>query len=307
MSAVATASAQTCVADALVGGSIAVTGDLTHVAFTIGSDVITKTGTYSYAPGDYAVKVTPNAGYRLEDGVAGAYTLTVAGFAGDCLKQVSIDTDPTASSCTNLTDGTNFTSWISIQLDKGVVYKIDGTVVTSQYTQVTPDVVHHVTAEAAAGFTLAGTHAHEWDLIATDTADSCIATGGTATPAVTHTAATCSAAGSYTLGVEEPELVSDILWTVNGESAVAGTFTAPTGTTLHIVATAVAGSGISGSETGSQEWTITIPASSAPCDLTTLAFTGVGSETSTLLIVALLLMLAGAGVFTASRLRSRAS
>ncbi len=222
-------------------------------------------------------------------------------------------TDPHASTCENTGEST-LSSWIFVALSADASYKIDGTPVTAAYTLVTPG-SHVVTVDAIGNVVLvgennewSGTH-HEWaPFTAMDTSTGCIATGGTATPAVTQSAATCAASGSYTLSVEEPELVGDILWTVDGKSAVAGTYTAAAGTTVHVVATAVEGTGISGSETGSQEWTITIAAPSTDCaQLKTLAFTGADGSMGGMLIFALFLLLGGAGVYTASRFRSRES
>ena len=59
---------------------------------------------------------------------------------------------------------------------------------------------------------------------------------------------------------------------------------------------------------GDSSWTITIAAPSADCaQLKTLAFTGADGSMGGMLIIALFLLLGGAGVYTASRFRSRES
>lgn len=298
------ASPQTCTASTgvLNDGSIAIPVSANVKYYIDGSTTPAAQGTSVPATvGSHTIDVVANVGYILTG--QGHYTVNVAAHEGVCLIPLAIDTDPSASSCTN-TGNTDLASWIFVDLTEGVVYKIDNAVVTQSYTAVTA-AAHVVTAEAAPGYTLVNSPVHEWTLTPVDTANGCLATGGTATPAVTQAAATCSAAGSYTLSVEEPELVADILWTVDGRSAVAGTYTAAAGTTVHVVATAVEGTGISGSETGSQEWTITIAAPAADCaQLKTLAFTGADGSMGGMLIFALFLLLGGAGVYTAGRLRS---
>jgi hypothetical protein len=242
-------------------------------------------------------------------------------YVAPSLETLSITADPSASSCSNVVvDGPS--TWIFADVNENVTYTITGpsgsasktVTATQQYTSVAPG-SYSVTATAHDGYTLMkgetslGT-SHTWtDLVASDSSDCQLPPHAVVTPQVSWTAATCSTDGSYTLGLAEVGEDSAVIWTVNGKTVVAGTYSAPAGTKLTIVATAVAGSGISGSEANFQEFTVTIPASSVPCDykLATLAFTGVGGDTSVLLITALLLLLAGAGVFTASRLRTRES
>ena len=134
---------------------------------------------------------------------AADYTVNVAAYDGECNAPVEIETDPYASSCTALAD-TEFTSWIHVSLSDGVIYKIDGTVVTAAYTAATPNVAHHVTAEAATGFTLVGTHAHEWTLTPVDTGVDCTETLASLPSAASSTNQVCSAGvatgGSITVG-----------------------------------------------------------------------------------------------------------
>ncbi len=94
-------------------------------------------------------------------------------------------TDPTASTCENLTADTDITSWIKITLDPNVEYTIDGTVVTEEYTEVTAGVEHTVVATALNGYTLEGANpepdswtdtTHTWTFTAKDSAVDCIPT-----------------------------------------------------------------------------------------------------------------------------------
>ena len=289
--------------------TFSVTGDSSLDRTVAGGSVVTVTGSPLVFPASQTYTVSASAKDY-------SHTFTLPVSSTDCAPPPEVRmavTDPHASTCEN-TGESELASWIFVALSPNASYKIDGTPVTTAYTSVTPG-SHVVTVDAVGNVVLvgennewSGTH-HEWaPFTAVDTSTGCIATGGTATPVVTQSAATCAASGSYTLSVEEPELVGDILWTVDGKSAVAGTYTAAAGTTVHVVATAVEGTGISGSETGSQEWTITVAAPSTDCaQLKTLAFTGADGSMGGMLIFALFLLLGGAGVYTASRFRSRES
>lgn len=275
-------------------------------------------------PAEFSVLATASSGSEFAGGdVSLNEQRTVKTFEGtlagqlsptdpDCVTAVSIDTDPSASSCTNTGD-TDLTSWIFVALNEGVIYKIGGTVLTSQYTAAAPGVEVHVTAEAAPGFTLVGTHTHDWYLTPEST-DCQLEDLPVVTPVVTQTAATCSAGGSYTLGVAESTLADHVVWTVDDKTVAPGTYSAPAGTKVHVVVTAVEGFGINtGTEEEpaqepSMEWTLTIASPSAACgDLKTLAFTGADGSMGGMLIIALFLLLGGAGVYTASRLRGRES
>jgi hypothetical protein len=264
-------------------------------------------------PGTYKVKIKAAPGFELDKSYS-SYTVKVKQkLTGDpCLTAVSIDTDPSVSSCMDTGD-TDLDSWIFVALNDQVVYKINGTVATASYTQAAPGVEAHVTAEAADGFTLVGTHAHEWYVTPTSVSDCQLIDLPVVTPVVTQTAATCSVDGSYTLGVAEPTLADHVVWTVNGETVAAGTYSAPAGTQVHVVVTAVEGSGINtgteeepADQVPSMEWTLTIASPSAACgELETLALTGADGNMGGMLMIALFLLLGGAGVYTASRVRSR--
>ncbi|NYF09209.1 hypothetical protein HDC94_000365 [Leifsonia sp. AK011] len=89
-------------------------------------------------------------------------------------------TDPTASTC-EVTDATELTSWIRIQLNANVEYRIDDVVVTDEFTSVTPG-THTVTATALNGYSLAGANpapddwtgdTHTWTFTAVDSAVDC--------------------------------------------------------------------------------------------------------------------------------------
>jgi len=89
-------------------------------------------------------------------------------------------TDPTASTC-EVTDDTELTSWIRIQLNANVEYRIDDVVVTDEFTSVTPG-SHTVKATALNGYSLAGANpapddwtgdTHTWTFTAVDSAVDC--------------------------------------------------------------------------------------------------------------------------------------
>ncbi|MEO6943227.1 MAG: hypothetical protein ABI053_00770 [Lacisediminihabitans sp.] len=91
---------------------------------------------------------------------------------------------------------------------------------------------------------------------------------------------------------------------INGTKVTSKTTTVPAGT---YKVTAVADPAGDASVDGESAWTITVAAPASCPQLTTLAFTGVDGNMSGMLIIALFLLLGGAGAVTASRLRSRES
>lgn len=94
-------------------------------------------------------------------------------------------TDPVASTCENLTEDTDFTSWIKVLIDPNVAYTIDGAPVTESYNEVTPGVQHTVVATALNGYTLVSASpepdswtdtVHTWKFTSKDSAVDCIPT-----------------------------------------------------------------------------------------------------------------------------------
>lgn len=91
-----------------------------------------------------------------------------------------VATDPQASTCEATAD-TQFTSWIRVALNDNIEYRIDGELVTAEFTEVTPG-EHTVTATALNGYTLQGAQPepddwtdteHTWTFTAVDSATEC--------------------------------------------------------------------------------------------------------------------------------------
>lgn len=91
-----------------------------------------------------------------------------------------VASDPEASTCEANAE-TQFTSWIRVELNDNIEYRIDGELVTSEYTEVTPG-EHTVVATALNGYTLQGAQpepddwtdtTHTWTFTAVDSATEC--------------------------------------------------------------------------------------------------------------------------------------
>jgi hypothetical protein len=243
--------------------------------------------------GTYTVTATPADGYKFD----GAQSVEFSGdlgdqtFEADC--QVVIDMDPTASSCLVDDQNSPFTTWIRVSLDPRIIYTIDGNVVTSEYTEVTPG-SHTVEATAADGFILEPDAVQSWTLVAQDTLE-CLPTSALVTPVESSTQLTCDAAGSFTIGALDEGTVS---WTVNGVPTAAGTYPVSTEQELTLVAEPTLGTdGLDPDWTNPLVLDFTFP---EDCDLKTLAFTG-GNDPLGLALIAGLLGLGGLGCYVAYR------
>ena len=148
-------------------------------------------------------------------------------------------TDPVASTCDSEAP-TELTSWIRITLNSNVEYRIDGAVVTTEYTSVTPG-EHTVIAKALNGYTLESANpepdywtadTHTWTFTAADSSVECVPTLADVLPSFSYTPLTCTQAGSYTIGAE----FGDVTWTVNGTVTPAGTYPVTTPGTIKLIA-----------------------------------------------------------------------
>ncbi|MEO7122090.1 MAG: hypothetical protein ABI400_03020, partial [Lacisediminihabitans sp.] len=283
----------------------------------------------------------PNArilsiGYSLGSGVLGAATIQSLTFGcttftfdyvAPPLKTLSIPADPTSSP--QVCDGKHETASgsITVSATDHATYSIKGTdegsdVSLSNVSGATPLIPGHyaVTATADEGFTLTENGqslgvTHTWNLTVQASTLDCVQTLAPIPTAVTSTNQVCTAAtttaGTITVGqVVDETGVTDFFgagvnYFINGKQVTSATTKVTPGTyTVTAVADPTTDASIQDGALSS--WTVTIAAPSTSCgQLTTLAFTGVGGDTSVMLIMALLLLLAGAGVLTASRLRTR--
>jgi len=202
--------------------------------------------------------------------------LTPAEVSSECGVQVS--TDPSASQCFITDPNTTLTSWIQVAIDPRVVYTITNAVTnvvttpTAQYTQVDAG-KYIVTAVAAAGYELQPTASRAWTFFVQDNSKCDPPTLAVVTPVVSSTPATCTTAGTYTIGAVTP---GTITWTVNGAPAAAGTYKVTTAGDITLVATPTdPKNGLDPSWTNPK--VLKFAAANIGCELETLAYTGSGS------------------------------
>ena len=174
-----------------------------------------------------------------------------------------------------------------------------------------------VTATAGEGFVLTGEHAGPWKRTITAITGDCgqlgtlapIPTGVTSTNQVCTTGGATNGTGTITVGrVENADFFGvGIDYFINGTKVTSQTTVVAAGT--YKVTAASDPNGDASIQDGDlAAWTVTIAAPSASCgELTTLAFTGVSGNMGGIVVIALFLLLGGAGVYTASRFRNRES
>jgi hypothetical protein len=233
--------------------------------------------------GEHLIEVKVNGGLIGSTTVESACALVTAA-------------DPTAQTCVDnqLVDGQIF-----VALNDHIVYRIDGTVVTTSYTSVTTG-THDVTAELVdpnAGYTLQG-EAH-WTFVVPGAPTDCgqLVTHPLVTPTLSSSNQSCSAQGFYTL-----DAVEGVVWTVNGTIVPAGTYAVTSAKTVEVLASTVS-SDFGFEQDAQTDWTLTFTDPANCGQLNTLAFTGAGGDTGGMLIVGLLFLLAGAGVYTVGRVK----
>jgi hypothetical protein len=260
-----------------------VDGQLRDTVLVKSGDVVSRHYSFANDSGEHLIEVKVN-GYAI-----GSKTVQ-----SDCA--LVTEADPSAQTCVDnqLLDGRIF-----VALNDHLIYRIDGVVVTTAYTSVTTG-SHHVTAELAepgAGYTLQGQS--EWTFTVEDASATCgdLETHPLVTPTLSSSNLSCSAAGSYTL-----DAVEGVVWTVNGNVVPAGTYAVTSAKTVQVLASTV--SSDFGFEQGVQtEWTLSFTDPANCGQLTTLAFTGAGGDLGGMLVVGLLFLLTGAGVYTFSRVK----
>ncbi|MES2093617.1 MAG: hypothetical protein V4531_07385 [Actinomycetota bacterium] len=188
---------------------------------------------------------------------------TVAEKKVDSACALATDADPTPQACVNneLVNGQ-----IRVLLNPRVVYKIDGTVVTAEYTTVTPG-SHTVTATLAdpSGiYVLSGPSS--WTLTTAANTEGCeLPPEALVVPTVTDTAITCEAGGSYTLSDTE-----GVVWTVDGVVKPAGTYSVTETSVVHVDAS-TASSKYGFAEDTKTEWPLTFTKPELCVDPPTLA------------------------------------
>ncbi|MDH6182267.1 hypothetical protein M2152_002449 [Microbacteriaceae bacterium SG_E_30_P1] len=148
-------------------------------------------------------------------------------------------TDPSASTCTP-NGATDLTSWIRVELNPNVEFRIDGEIVTAEFTSVTAG-EHEVTATALNGYTLESVNpepdywtgtSHAWTFTAVDAAVDCVPTLADVLPSFDYEPLTCDTDGSFTIGAE----FGDVSWTVNGTEYPQGTYPVTEASTVTLEA-----------------------------------------------------------------------
>lgn len=139
---------------------------------------------------------------------------------------------------------------ISIPSVTGVVYKINGKVVTGTQTFSTAGTVT-VTAEAASGYTLAKGSTTSWTFTFTQPTN-CLTT--VRPKPVLEKNITCKMAGSYTI-----PSVTGVVYKINGKVVAAGTYTVTTSKTITVTAVAAQGYVLAAGSTTTWHLTFTTP------------------------------------------------
>jgi hypothetical protein len=262
----------------------------THVNSTFGTPTYPTATTYS-------VTVTATAGHTFIDGT------TTKTFTGTLPARITGDDCLIPVTVTGVVSATPPNCEIAGSL---VVPSQTGVVFTGAVNGAGPG-TYTVVASAAPGYTLTAPYSATVQVKDVVTGDDCLQlpTHPLVTPALSTKQPTCDAGGSYTLDDIVVDGVRAVVWTVDGKSVAPGTYQAPAGKAVQVHA-APAGPDFGFDFETQTDWTLEF-ASAENCDqLATLAFTGANGQLGGLMLAGLLLLLAGAGVFTAGRYRARA-
>jgi hypothetical protein len=283
--------------------------------------VIATTGSNSVSDGPHTVTAVADANYKLLGDTA-SWPVTIDG-AGECHAPIVIETDPEAVQpiCVVGDDSADVLSgYITVAVTDHVKYSITGTTDDNvavnladvgAKTDVAPG-SYTVTAVADPGYVLAENDGPTWKLTVSAFEGDCqlitlapVPTGVTSTNQVCTTGN--ATGGTITVGhVDDADFFNvGIDYFINDTKVTSQTTTVPAGT-YTVTAVADPNGDASVQDGYPSEWTITVAAPAADCaQLKTLAFTGADGNMGGMLIIALFLLLGGAGVYTASRLRSR--
>jgi hypothetical protein len=309
--AAATPSAETCVyaTGALTSGYITIPV-AEHVTFTVDGGSY-DAGNHDFAKGDHTVIVIADAGYVLVG--SASYVVTIES-AGECLTPVT-PTDPSAQDqvCDlESLDGGVTDGYITIGDTEFVDYTIDGHPAVAGQNVVDPG-EHVVVATAKDGYRLDPQSETSWTWTVTvAAADNCDFNPPTlaefeASASATNQLCTAGSTTSGFISVVFPEVIpadapSAVRYFIGDqELTAANTAVAPGTYTVTAVPRDPADTII-----GDNTWTLTVAAVGASCgELKTLAFTGVNGNLSGMIMLAMFLLIGGAGVYTSTRVRLR--
>ncbi len=280
-----------------------------HITYTVringGAAASILPGKYDAQPEDLVViTAIPDAGYKL-DGTNSPWTWVFAD-PGACLDTaMPVEPSVTAQTCT-VDDldgaGTLRSGFITIPATTGVIYSIDGTVITApgNIDEIPGD--HVVTAVAALGYVLDKSYDGPWTEHV-GTAELCgdLVTHPTVVPVVESTLLQCAADGSYTLS-NNLEVADAVIWTVNGAPVAQGKYqvSAPGTVTIHAAAN---GPDFGFTDGTQKDWTLTFSEPASCGDLKTLALTGSAPVGG--MVLGYFLLIAGLGLVAIRMARRR--
>jgi hypothetical protein len=255
--------------------------------------------------GNYSVVATPEPGYKFDGAQIVVYEGNIGAYSG-C---VTVPTDPkvTHEVCNN---GETQDGSITVAAVDHVSYSLAGKPTAGDSISL-PSVsgkvplgagTYTVTAKGDFGYTLQGTNVWTLTILPVEVCD--IPTLPLVTPVLSSTQPSCDADGSYTLTDLVVEGEHPLVWSVDGKVTAPGTYSAKAGTTVK-VSVATSGPDFGFDSETQTDWTLDFAAAKSCDQLTTLAFTGANGDMGGLMIAGLLLLLAGAGVYTGSRLKAR--
>ncbi len=269
------------------------------------------TATNEVPAGEYLVTATALPGFTLT-GVH-QWTLEVLASAGSC----AIVTPPSALPTSDISCGTTgyVNGSFTLPSTPGISWFVGGKATAAGTYKVTAPQTIAVTAIPASsswGFPVGATTS--WSLVFTTPSDCQLTTHAQLLTAVSSTNETCSPSGTATGGsitvaqVDDGTGITDmfgqgVIYFIDGVKVTSATTPKAAGT-YHVTATA--DDPVNDVIVGASNWTITIAASAKACgQLTTLPFTGVNGNPIGILMIALLLLIAGTGTYTGSRLKTR--
>lgn len=193
----------------------------------------------------------------------------------ECLLTFPLDTDPEFSTCAAGDDErTELTTWIRVDFVENVQYRIDGVVVTSEFTEVTEG-PHEVTAEGINGYTLDPSAEIVWNYDVENSANCDLITRGQFEAGASATSPSCVNPSGFLSFHRLPDEVGFVEYFVDGIS-VGTTVTKLNKAPGNYVVTAAAVNPLD-TVTNPGPWNLTVVAFTGEC-LPTLALTGASTE-----------------------------
>ena len=271
--------------------------DVDHDSLTVNTSTegVKYTTTWSGLVATVTASITDSSKYEFADGAQRVWTFTFTNVP--CLTEVT-PADPAVNEvCVdNTTSGT-----ITVDLQKGIDYTIDGEPVTAATTTVKPG-MHTVEATARDGYILTGDAAWPYKVTVSGQACGQLPSHANVTPVVTWSNLDCNGNGSYTLAN-----IKGVLWSVDGVPTHPGTYPVKSAQTVHITA-AADGPDFALEFEAQTDWKLefTVP-EDCPLQLTTLALPDTGVDGNGinlgLLFSSSLMLLGGALIYVERRLR----